>query len=79
MILYLVIDDDNHGDGEYHLKRGKNNALALARKLSDEAKETYGDMKRYDNECTGKEGWWFHESGEEKWNVSVKEVELGLE
>lgn len=77
MMLYLIIDDDDHADPEYHLRRDLKEALALARKLSDEAKERYGDMDRYDNECAGAEGWWFAESGEQRWKVRVREVELG--
>lgn len=75
-ILFLVIDDDNHADPNYHLRRTTQAALDLARKLSDRSQRYYGDMAMYSQSCDGKDGWWFCESGEECWHVSVREVSL---
>lgn len=76
MTLFLVIDDDNHSDPEYHLWHNKDAALAQARELSDESKSRYGDMERYVTKHDGKNGWWFYECGEERWKVVVQEVKV---
>lgn len=76
MVLYLVVDDDDHADPDYHLRRDKQEALDLARKLSDRSQKTYGDMARYPTPCDGKDGWWFLEAGEDRWRVIVREVKL---
>lgn len=76
MNLFLVIDDDNHSDPEYHLWHDKDAALAQARELSDEAKSRYGDMERYVTEFDDKSKWLFYECGEERWKVTVKEVKI---
>lgn len=72
---FLVIYDDDHDDPEYHLRSTKKEALELARRLADDAINEYGDMEHYPNEHTGENGWWFHESGEQCWQVTVREVE----
>lgn len=75
-ILFLVIDDDDHDDPVYYLRRDKQAALDLARQIVDKVKERYKDMPAYSNPCDGSDGWWFCESGEERWSVSVREVTL---
>lgn len=72
--LFLVIDDDDHTDPVYYLRRDKQEALDFARKISDNAKADYGEMPSYSVPCDGRDGWWFCESGEEKWRVTVFEV-----
>jgi len=72
---FLVIDDHDNADPQYHLRSTKKAALELARRLADDAIDEYGDMEHYPNEHTGEDGWWFHESGEQCWNVTVREVE----
>ena len=74
--LFLVIHDDNHIDPVYHLRRDKQAALDLAQQLVGEAIGKYGNMPAYSESCEGSDGWWFCESGEEHWNVSVREVTL---
>lgn len=76
MILFLIIDNDNHRDPVYNLRHDKQVALDLARKLADEAKEEYGNMLAYSQPCDGKDGLWFCESGEERWHIIVREIEL---
>jgi len=74
--LFLVIHDDDHDDPVYHLRRNKQAALDLAKQLVVGAIENYGDMLAYTTPCDGSDGWWFCESGEDRWNVSVCEVTL---
>lgn len=74
---FLVINDDDHADPEYHLRSTKKEALELARRLADDAIDEYGDMEHSGFLCDGEDGWWFAESGEEHWKISVREVEAG--
>jgi len=76
MIVFLVIDADDHTDTVYHLRRDCGEALDLARQLSDRSQECYGNMPMYSHSCDGKDEWWFSETGEERWYVEVREVEL---
>ena len=74
--LFLVIDADDHTDTVYYLRRDKQAALNLARQLADRSQECYGNMAMYSTPCNGRDGWWFCESGEERWRVTVREVSL---
>ena len=76
MILYLVVDDDDHAESVYYLRRDKQDALNLARRLADEAQAHYGDMPAYVSPCIGVEGRLFCEAVEERWRVTVCEVVL---
>lgn len=75
MIVFLVIDADDHADTVYHLHRDKQVALHHARQFADRSQKSYGDMSTYCHPCDGKNGWWFGEYGV-RWRVSVREVEL---
>lgn len=74
--MYLVIDHDDHGDPDYHVRAEKEQAIELAETLVQRAKQHYKGMKSYPIECDGRGGFWFSESGEDRWRVSVREIEV---
>lgn len=74
--LYLVVINDDHADPEYVLKSKLEDAMGLAKEQADWHKKHYGSMQWYVTDCTNIDGWLFMEYGEERWKVSVHELEV---
>ena len=74
--LYLLVDYDNHTDPEYHLFLNLAEALSAARACVEEHVERYGDMPKYETDCSKIKDWHFAEQGEERWQVTVVELPI---
>ena len=73
-MIYLLTDLDNHRDPCYKAFVNKDQALEEAQKCVEEIIKQYGTMAYYVNKPY--EDCLFSVCGEERWRITVNEVEL---